>query len=1332
MSSVEAVTVTATNASGTATLSLLNSTGVKSVAVSSSTAAPSITNIDSTSTALSVTDQAVGASFAYKAATVVGTADSATVTLSNVTAGDLTVAGIETLNLVSSGAANVITNLNASSATTVNVSGSENINLGTLTNTAAVTSINASTLTGKLTVAAAAANTVLTSITGGAGNDSITVDGVAVASTSISGGAGDDTVTFGTTNPLASGDTVSGGDGTDTLAINALSAPIYSTTAFTRVTGFESLTITDTLANAITAGVNTLTTAYVQAGIAKVTLAATNTNASTVTMEAGVKTVSLSAALGNALTVVDTGIATTDSLTITNSSTTALNVGAGYALTSTGYETVTINTSGTGAATTQTYGTVTVTPDVSTATGRVYATGANSIEIATLTTAKLLDGSGLTGTATLKLSATASATTIVGSANADTLVATSTATSGTVINAGAGADTITAGAGNDNLSGEAGNDRFVTANNLASTDTISGGDGTDTITWSGTSGNADTDFTNVTSVETLTSADATTAVLDKLALAAGVVTYNLFDGGVDTITVSDGYTGTLTVNQTNSTDVDVISAAASTATIKLATTGTTIGTVGTYTGGTGSGDTLTYTITSGSAVSQTLPAGLTAFETINTAGATDTNVTLTLVDANIDATKSLTVDASNLVTGVLNLTATTESDGKLVVIGGQGADTITGSASTYGDNLTGGTGSDVFVMAGNLTSSDTISGGTGTNVIRATGTIADAAFTNATLVQTFRATSTADVTFGAKASAAGIVTIQDNSSGGTVEIFRIGTSTNAFTNNASVSIEAATVPASSGDDVIAASTYTGTLTVTTGAALTTSNVVTGGAGTADILNLNSTYGAITQTSGLDNVTKIENFVATGLTTYDMSITTHDNNAAADKTLTINGSALTTGKLTADVSADTDGYNVVIGGGANDTITGSGSTYGDSLTGGAGDDTFKFASANLTLQDTVAGGTGNDVLSFTDAATVVDSDFTNITSVEYITNFATGLLNVTLGSAATAAGVTRVTLGDGYNDVVTIGSGFTGDLRVTLGTGDDTVTATSYTGNLDVRAAAASITAADTITGGTGTADVLTLTADNNSTGAILTNVSKFETLNVVKSATAGHDIKISMPGTGTIAAGKTLTVNATALTASDETLTFLGTNSESNGYLSITGGNGADSIVGGGAADTIIGGEGADTITGGTGVDILTGGAGNDVFVYVGAGAYETGIISPSIVYYGGLIASGTSVSTAGMDKITDFTTNDVLKTYAASGTTGTGANTIDAVWTETAGLIQGTYTAATNTFVFSATGTDSLYVWDFDGLTTSGTDMYSVVLIGYVNSATTYSMTSGLTGNAA
>ena len=51
-----------------------------------------------------------------------------------------------------------------------------------------------------------------------------------------------------------------------------------------------------------------------------------------------------------------------------------------------------------------------------------------------------------------------------------------------VITAGAGNDTITLGTGVENISGGDGNDTFITATNIANTDTIDGGAGTDTLT----------------------------------------------------------------------------------------------------------------------------------------------------------------------------------------------------------------------------------------------------------------------------------------------------------------------------------------------------------------------------------------------------------------------------------------------------------------------------------------------------------------------------------------------------------------------------------------------------------------------------------------------------------------------------------------------------------------------------------------------------------------------------------------------------------------------------------------------------------------------------------
>jgi len=106
-----------------------------------------------------------------------------------------------------------------------------------------------------------------------------------------------------------------------------------------------------------------------------------------------------------------------------------------------------------------------------------------------------------------------------------------------------------------------------------------------------------------------------------------------------------------------------------------------------------------------------------------------------------------------------------------------------------------------------------------------------------------------------------------------------------------------------------------------------------------------------------------------------------------------------------------------------------------------------------------------------------------------------------------------------------------------------------------------------------------------------------ETITVVAATTA--DLTIAMGANDTqIAAGKTLTVNASALTNVDATLTFIGTASELDGSLSVTGGNGNDTITGGGFTDTLVGGIGVDVIAGGLSADNLTGGTLADTFLF--------------------------------------------------------------------------------------------------------------------------------------
>jgi Ca2+-binding RTX toxin-like protein len=1174
---------------GAGTLSLANATGVTSVENSNSSATAVFSNISSTAIALRNVGTGSDVTYGYTAAAVAGTADTATLTLSNTTGGAVAMTGVETVNIVSADGANSIIATNIA-ATTLNVSGTQTTALGTLNATVATLNAGAATNTFSATMGAVAAATV----TGGQGNDSINVSAVS-GTVNVNTGAGNDTVTA-TSNLLAS-DTLNGGDGTDILVAAMGSVDTTATaTAFTNISNFETLQISDALAN-------TLTTARVQAGFNQVTLASGGTG--TINLEAGARTVRVSAALTGGLTVNDTGIATNDTLSITNGAA-ATNVGNGQALTIGGFETTTITTTGSGAAAAQTLGTIGITPDAG-GSATLNLAGSNSITIGavTATSASFLtiDASGLTGTAAATIAApvrvtiTTGATNIIGSANADTITASN---NNTTIDGGAGNDTITAGTGVDSIAGGLGDDTFTFAGNLTASDSINGGAGNDILSITATS--TDVDYTNISAVEVLNVAGTISATLGALAATAGInrVQYGAV-GTVETVTVGAGFTNDLTVVQaaTGTPDNDVVNASAYTRNLTIQTANTNgLATGSTFTGGTGTADRIVYDLTA-NAITQANTAGITAIERMTTTGSGANALTVTLNNANVASNATLTIDGSGMnAGGVLTVDASAEQDGRVVVIGGSSADAITGSASSFGDNLSGGDGNDTFTMGANLTSTDTISGGNGTDTVTVSAATVDSAFTNITSVETV--TATAALTLGALANAAGVTRVTGSATTTVGSGFTAALSVTLA--NAGVASVVAT------NSTTASSSYAGALTVTTsntGTGITSTDTITGGSGTSDRLVFNATGGAVTEASAdLAAVTNIETFAVTGSTVNNVSITLNDANIAAARSLTIDGSNLTTGVLTVVGSNETNGSLIVLGGAANDAITGSTSTLGDSLSGGAGDDTFTFTSASLTAADTISGGTGNDTLTFSDASTVTDASFTNITSVENLTN---GLLNanqtITLGALANASGLTTITGNGTGADVVTVGAGFTNALRINLVTGNDNIAASATAAAINVRANAAAVDANDTLQGGTGTGDVLTLTADNGT--ATTTLMTGFETITVAANGTS--TIAITMGANNTqIAAGRTLTVNATALTDAAASLAFTGTASETDGSLSVTGGNGADTIIGGGFTDTLIGGIGNDRLTGGLSADVLTGGAGADTFVYTSASVADS------------------------------------------------------------------------------------------------------------------------------
>jgi S-layer protein len=220
------------------------------------------------------------------------------------------------------------------------------------------------------------------------------------------------------------------------------------------------------------------------------------------------------------------------------------------------------------------------------------------------------------------------------------------------------------------------------------------------------------------------------------------------------------------------------------------------------------------------------------------------------------------------------------------------------------------------------------------------------------------------LTLGSAAAAAGIVTVDLSHDGGGSTV-NVGS---GFSNDLNVTID--------NSDKVNATGYTKNLTVTSSVALNNATV-TGGSGTDQIVydlssNINQNANA--------NITGIEKITVSGDMTKNLTITLADANIASGATLTIDGSALTTGKLTVDGSAETDGKLVVIGGAGADTITGG--LGADTLIGGAGNDSLIGGGG----KDILTGGAGADT--FVGAKSNVI--YSTLTSLVTITDFVPGI------------------------------------------------------------------------------------------------------------------------------------------------------------------------------------------------------------------------------------------------------------------------------------------------------------------------------------------------------
>jgi hypothetical protein len=751
LSNVETINLSTTVAATTVDMS--GSTGYESITNTGSTQALVVTNI-ALGTVLGVSNTGAGGTFTYAATT--GTTDTSAVSLTNVTGGTYVMAGIETLNLTSTGAVNNTATFTAVNTATINVDGTKGLNLGTLPATAVT--VNAADSSGAITATSASGAGTTFTYTGSSSIDTLTAGNAAVTDV-INLNAGNDKATFALNLTVL--DTVDGGDGSDTLVATMALMDVLdaSGTANMNVSNFEVLEVSDDLAG-------TLTTQNVQAGIAQVHLAEGGTGG--VTGAAGDLQITIGNPLTGLLTLTDTGTAITDSATVKSSSLTAEAWADNNGIRSAGYETITIDTSTpSGSATDQQFAAI----DYPAATGdtgavpKLVFVGTSKVDLTAAPSGWAeIDASGMTANNTTANYLTFDSNTLVpvytgatfkitGSPGRDLLLGDANATN--TIDGGAGADTLTGGTGNDTITGGEGNDTINTSSNpatggenisggagddtivfgaeyyvtAADQDVVDGGDGTDTLSLT-TLGVAKIDQYSVSVANALNAGMSNMEVLlisDQLNTGVDLDMARL--DGINSITLNNGISGdesligvqsgvTVKANNVNNNATAILTI--------------------THADATGSADVINYNMNSATAAPDFGVVAMAATETINVSSSEPTANALVRVQTlglnitnasttggttlNVSGTEAITVDTV-INANVINSTLT-GADGDFIMTGAGGsnlAQTIT--TGVGGDTIIAGGGADIVNTGGGADSisgnsgADTLTGGEGTDTI---------------------------------------------------------------------------------------------------------------------------------------------------------------------------------------------------------------------------------------------------------------------------------------------------------------------------------------------------------------------------------------------------------------------------------------------------------------------------------------------------------------------------------------------------------------------------------------------------------------------------------------
>jgi hypothetical protein len=814
----------------------------------------------------------------------------------------------------------------------------------------------------------------------------------------IEGGDGDDTIQGLTYDSWENGDVIDGGDGVDTLnaRFDASAAGGTSLTLNPNLTNVENVNLG--IAAADNAGDNITVNTAGMTGLESIVVTndynsnnAAGDNAYTFNnVAAGVKAGASAgvAGAGPDITVAYKTTTGDESETFTVADAAAVNK-----LTMAGIETVTVEASGT----------------------------KNVISDLTANAATTLNVSGDGAVSVVGLSNSSALKTLDASAN----------TGGVTF--GSSSDTI------DNaitkVTGGTGNDTFhFTANQIASTDTIDGGDGTDAIELAG--GSLGTAHANIANFETLVVSDTnsydlsklTSSTIETVKISAAATVSKLTDQKVDltadagtvTLQAKDADTS-LTVELDNGTNK-----AADGVDITTLTTSNI--------------DTLTINSNDSSSKltgTNTNSAGAIQVENVNVAATAATALTFTgtktkVIDGS-ESTGALTIDAASAyadATSKTGVSVTTGSGNDVItttaqndtVVAGAGNDKV--NLSDGNDNIDLGAGDDQLVIASadfaKLTSDDTIVGGDGTDKVAITAANAgsydltganSSKISNVTGVEQFGMAIDALTVSGNTATLSvddATVSVANNDL-----TFFVSDATAAANAGAIAAFDASAVVLSNGAITLdasgfgsivsyqggnAAETITGgnvadVFAYATESYLSSSDALNGGDG-ADTLAFTGTgEKTITadQMTGVQSVGTINLDGVDGANSNTIKLTLDaatatamaESNALAVNSINASGAVDDTGKITIDGSAVSSDVALTLTGGLGK----------DTIKGGAGNDVISGGTVGGTVggsADTLTGGAGKDDFVLTKDATSVDTitdfDFgakTGVTTVDQL-------------------------------------------------------------------------------------------------------------------------------------------------------------------------------------------------------------------------------------------------------------------------------------------------------------------------------------------------------------